>query len=417
MSKKKKSADPMVELLAAATPETLIGLVCGLAIKFPEVRRECLAYLKKNVSLTPVQSKKADGELVRALWWELLSDLKDLDAYGGGDDDVLDEAGSLLGQIREKLDKGGIDAKVRLELLEEVLPFIRSSNAGLDDLLYEVAYAACYTDKDWRRLAEAFEGMQSEWPVSRAREIYRNIGDKEKYLKLRLLRMTYGADYYDLASFYWDEGEHEKALEVAGQGLAEGQGRMDELRQFMIERALEAGNREGYLALQLARTTDGLTLAKYNAFKKICSAAEWEIFEPRLLDRLGDAWTAEQLKIRMERREYDQALALLTRKKYQAHDWVESFEWKAAQKLESRFPNEILKYYMSGLGNLNANATRREYARQAAVTAKVRHMYVDILKSEDRWISFGRKVKRDNLRRPAFQEEFAKAVPGWRELG
>jgi hypothetical protein len=181
MSKKKKSADPLNELLGAATPETIIALVSGLAVKFPEVRRECLAYLKKNVSLTPVQSKKADGELVKALWWELLADLGELDEYGGGDDDVVDEVGSLLMQIGEKLDEGGIDAKVRQELLEEVLPFIKSGNAGMDDLLYDVAYASCYTEKDWRRLAEAFEKMQREWPVSRAREIYRNI-DREKYL-------------------------------------------------------------------------------------------------------------------------------------------------------------------------------------------------------------------------------------------
>jgi hypothetical protein len=236
-------------------------------------------------------------------------------------------------------------------------------------------------------------------------------------MKLRLLKMVYGTDYYDLASFYWDEGERGKALEVAERGLAEGQGRMDELRKFMMERALEAGDRERYLALQFAQATQGLTLASYNAFKHICSDAEWEIFEPKVLYCLNNAWTTEQLKIRMERQEYDQALALLTSKRYPAHDWGEDYEWKVAKKLESRFPNEILKFYMSGLGNLNANATRREYAHQAAVMAKVRHMYVDILKSEVRWKSLAQKVKRDNFRRPAFQEEFTKAVPGWRELG
>jgi hypothetical protein len=29
---------------------------------------------------------------------------------------------------------------------------------------------------------------------------------------------------------------------------------------------------------------------------------------------------------------------------------------------------------------------------------------------------FAGKVKRDNLRRPAFQEEFVKVIPGWQEL-
>ena len=30
--------------------------------------------------------------------------------------------------------------------------------------------------------------------------------------------------------------------------------------------------------------------------------------------------------------------------------------------------------------------------------------------------AFAGKVKRDNLRRPAFQEEFTKIIPVWREL-
>jgi hypothetical protein len=40
----------------------------------------------------------------------------------------------------------------------------------------------------------------------------------------------------------------------------------------------------------------------------------------------------------------------------------------------------------------------------------------DILKSEERWRDFAGKIKRETLRRPALQEEFAGAMPGWGEL-
>lgn len=416
MVKKKKPEDPLADLLRAVKPERLVELISELALRWPEVRRECITYLKRHVQLTPSQFRRADGEVIRALWWELLPDLQDLDKYGGGDYSVQDHVGDLLRKIENRLSDVKIEEDVRRELLEEVLPFIESGNAGMDDALYDVAYGACYTEDDWRLIARTFEGMKREWPISCARDIYRRFGDRDKYLELRGLRMKYGADYHDLATFYWDEGEREQAIAVAEQGLAEGEGRMDELRQFLAEHALEAGDRGRYLELEFAQATDRLTLEKYDGFKKICTPAEWEVFEGKVLERLCDAWKTEQIKIHMLREEYARALSVLTGSRYPVSGWDDGYSLEAARKLECHFPEEILNYYVSGLGNLTINATRKQYARQAQVMAKVRHMYLDILKSESRWKKFAVKIKRDNLRRPAFQEELAKAVPGWKEL-
>lgn len=70
--------------------------------------------------------------------------------------------------------------------------------------------------------------------------------------------MVYGGDYYDLASYYWKTGEKKKAIQIAVDGLRKGQGRMDELRQFIAQRAKDAGNRERYLELQFAQAVDHL---------------------------------------------------------------------------------------------------------------------------------------------------------------
>jgi hypothetical protein len=132
--------------------------------------------------------------------------------------------------------------------------------------------------------------------------------------------------------------------------------------------------------------------------------------------QLKHAGANNRLKIRMHRKEYDEALAILTKGRYPISSWGGEYEIQAAEKLEKHSPEKILKYYLSGLGKLDRNAERKEYARNARVMVKVRHILVDVLGDEARWEKFASKIKKDNLRRPAFQQEFAQVVPGWREL-
>jgi hypothetical protein len=416
MAKKPKKRDALSELLAAAPPKALTDLILELAAEWPDVRRECFDFLKSHVSVSKALEKRSVGEIVLALWSELAPDLGELDDYGGGDYATGDHVAELLDQIRTQLDSKRVGSGHRRKILDRILPFIESGNAGLDDILYEVAYAACYDNADLRGLAEAFEAMQGDWKVANARRIYRRIGDRAKYLELRLQKMTYGADYHDLSTFYWESGKKEKALQVAEEGLGKGKGRMEELRRFVANRAKAAGNREKFLAIEFDQAMDGLTLQKYKAFKKMCKKAEWARFESKVLASLKNVWRTEQLKIRMHRKEYAEAVAVLTKGRYPTMHWDGGDEIRIAKKLEKRYPEEILKYYLSGLGNLTANATRKEYARKAKVMVKVRRLLLEVIGDKARWKKFAAKVKQDNIRRPAFQQEFAKVLPDWREL-
>jgi len=414
--KTKKRKDPLEELIQAANPDILGELIKGLASDRPEIRRECFEFLKDHVALAPGEAASSEGEPLFALWLELKPDLSELDEYGGGDYDLADHVADLLYEISEGLQEKKIPCEYRRELLDEVLPYIRSGNAGLDDALYDVAYAACYNEEDLRDLAERFEAIGRDWPLDRARRIYRDIGDHKKYLELRSRRMKYGADYHDLATFYWETGDRDKGIQIAKKGLKEGEGRMDELRSFMMERARESDDRSGYLELQFDQATDGMTLKDYQNFKKLCTKKEWNDFEPRILRRLEKAWAGERLKIHMFRKEYDKALSLLKKSRYPDSQYDGNEILKIATDLEEMYPEEILSFYMTGLGNLNSSFDRKTYARRALVMAKVRHVWVNVMKAPEEWKEFGRKVKEKNLRRPAFQEEFAKALPDWNTL-
>lgn len=424
-----KRSDPLDELIDLAPAEVLRELVKKLASSHVyaiapyeeegwqrRMRRECFEFLKEHVSLTPTTKEDAEGEAVFALWDELEPDLAELDEYGGGDYDTQDHVGSLLYELSQRLGKGGVSQKGRRALLDEVFPYIRSGNAGVDDELFDVAYAACYEDEDLRDLAQRFEVLGNDWPLHHARDIYRKIGDREKYLALRACRMKYGADYYDLAKFYWESREREKALEVAREGMKKAEGRMDELRAFLAERAKESGDRKGYLELQFEQATDWLTAESYKTFKKLCTKEEWAAFEPRMVDATKDINKDERLKIYMIRKEFEKAVAILPAMRYPIDPYDDMSTLKIAGKLEDKYPEQILAFYTTGLGDLDSSYSRRIYANKAKVMCKVQHMWVDVIKKPEKWKALARKVKAANLRRPAFQEEFAKEVPGWNEL-
>ena len=152
MTKKTKHQDPLADLLVAASPETLRDLIVRLAASRPDARRESFDYLKMHVAMSPEQNINSEGEVALALWEELVPDLEELDDHGGGDYDLVDYVGDLLHELQEKLATNKVPADMRQELLAEVLPYIASGNAGLDDELYGMVYAACYVDDDWRRL-------------------------------------------------------------------------------------------------------------------------------------------------------------------------------------------------------------------------------------------------------------------------
>ncbi len=416
MARKRKQDDPLAALMKTATKEKLVDLLVLVASSRPAVRHECLDYLARHTALSHNQKIQSEGEKLLTLWAELAPDLDELDAYGGGDYDADFHVSSLLQEIARTLSRKKTETAYRQRLLDKVLPYIESGNAGLDDDLYDVAYAACYTDDDWRALAEAFETMGGDWKLDHARRIYRRLGNREKYLELRQRKLATGTDYFDLADFHWKAGERQKAMEVAEEGLLRAKGRMDELRQFVAKRAKSAGNRERYLALQFDQTIDHLTCDKYKAFRKLCTAAEWKRYEAKILAQLENAWDTEQLRIRMHRKEHEEAVTVLTRSRYPLYAWDSAYELQTARRLESKYPEAILKYYLSGLGNFKSNAPRKEYTRKAQVMKKVYHVLVDVLHDAPRWRDFAIKVKQDNIKRPAFQEEFAKAVPGWQAL-
>jgi hypothetical protein len=173
MAKKPKKEDALVGLLKAASPAVLTDLILELATDRPDIRRECFDSLKTRVSVSKALEKRSAGEIVLALWSELEPDLCELDDYGGGDYGTMDHVAELLDQIRTQFDSKKIEPVHRQEILDRVLAYIKSGNAGMDDMLFEVLghearwnkYAAKVKQDNIRRPAfqEEFARMLPGW--------------------------------------------------------------------------------------------------------------------------------------------------------------------------------------------------------------------------------------------------------------
>jgi len=221
-------------------------------------------------------------------------------------------------------------------------------------------------------------------------------------------------DYYDLVAFYWENGEKIKAVETARKGMELAEGRMDELRMFLADRAKEDGDREAYLEYIFAQRTDYLTLSSYKELEKECRKGEWEKYEGKIIDLLEKNFDIQAVKIYMYRKEYEMALRYFKppfRSTY--HIFGESELFSISKRLEVLFPEEILAFYRSSVGNLNVSASRKIYAQNALGIMRVRRVLVEVMKRPEEWKAYALKIKSNNAKRPAFQEEFARVIPDW----
>lgn len=411
----KSNKDPLINMLNAATKTDLIGLIKELIEDSLSTRRMCIDYLKERVVVNSSIHDSAESSAILTMWYEIEPDLSELDAYGGGDYHVERNVRDTLYKICEKLNKITLTEEDKEELLNEVLSYIKSGNAGMDDDLYDVAYTICKNDSDLRDLAKRFENLKQSWPIEHARRIYRKIGDHKEYLRLRLEKMHSGMDYYDLSSFYWEIGEKQKAIDTAQKGMKLAKGRLSDLRMFLAKRAKEAGDRGTYLDYYFVEKTNPLTLSSYNELEKECQKEEWRKYEPKILNILKEKFDLQAVKIYLHRKEYEAALQYF--KKNTANSYSSYSEvFSVAEKLEARYPEEILRFYKSGIGNLNVSRSRKIYAQNAVAVKRVRRVLVDVMKKPDEWKKFAIQIKANNANRPAFQDEFAKVISDWNSL-
>lgn len=157
-----------------------------------------------------------------------------------------DEAADAMWKMNEIVTKYDISWEVRVAILDEMMEEFNIGNSGFEDMLIDIASVFCQTDEEKRYLADALVDGTDEYYKGYAANIYKSIGDDEKFLQTKLGNLRYGSDYVQVAKYYLGRNNQQEALSQIWQGMEKCDGRLDELIDFAAPIYIKEGN-EGEL--------------------------------------------------------------------------------------------------------------------------------------------------------------------------
>ena len=270
------------------------------------------------------------------------------------------------------------------------------------------------------------------------------LRDERAYLEMRIENLYYGMDYWDLVVFYLNKGDLQKGLETAEQGILKGEGRLTELFQFLFEHFAEkrdTANIERIVRVALTRKSEekdmldrlfeyyktqgnyekakeallkaykimryGNYYAEYNKMKEFMRAADWKQVEPEIFKDVQEKDICDYLRICMDKNMKEAVLHTILNPPEMQWGMRNDFDEFAA-KLEEDFPEKIIEYYWQSAYRNIPGGNRGTYHIAAGYLAKVKRIYVNLLKDESGWKERFFELKVEFKKRPAFLDEVRK---------
>ena len=436
------------EELKSLGVEDLYNLVQNLIRKNPEVHRLVLEWFKEKAEVSSVTEKEVttlNDELLMEYWGKAENIISEFNEYGGGPEDEEEEAYQWLNEISELIRKGIISSDAKIGFLDEAFVEYDIGNSGFDDALMDIFFEICDTKEEWEYLVEKLAKRPSDWRIKIIMRIQRDyLRDESAYLEMRMENLHYGMDYWDLVEFYVNKGDLQKGLETAEQGISKGEGMLTELFQFLFEHFAEEGdtaNIERIVRVALTRKSEeknmldrlfeyyktrgnyekakealqkaykimryGNYYAEYNKMKAFLRAADWKQVEPEIFKDVQEKDICDYLRICLDKNMKEAVLHTILNPPEMQWGMKNEFDEFAA-KLEEDFPEKITGYYWQNAYRNIPGGNRGTYRIAAGYLAKVKRIYINLLKDESGWKKRFSGLKAEFKKRPAFLDEVRK---------
>ncbi len=436
------------EELKSLDTKDFYNLVQNLIRKNPEVHRLVLEWFKEKAKASRVAEKEIvtlNDELLMEYWENAKSIISEFNEYGGGPEEEEEEAHHWLNEISELIEEGNISANTKFDFLNDAFVEYDKENSGFEDALMDIFFEICETKEEWEYLVKKLAKRPSDWRKKLIMRIQKSyLCDEKAYLETRMENLHYGMDYWDLVEFYVNKGDLQKGLETAEQGILKGEGRLTELFQFLFEHFAEkrdTANIERIVHTAVTRKSEeknildrlfeyyktqgnyekakeallkaykfmryGNYYAEYKKMKEFLKDADWKPIEPKIIKDIQERDIYDYLRICLDKNMKETVLhAILNPPKNQ---WIMKNEFdEFAEKLEEEFPERIIEYYWQRAYRNIPGGNRNTYRVAAGYLAKVKHIYINLLKDESKWRKRFSDLKAEFKNRPAFLDEVRK---------
>jgi uncharacterized Zn finger protein len=315
-------------------------------------------------------------------------------------DRIYERVGSLLGNSDLSLEQ----KRKYLDSLIDIYFELDQSDSELGDVIME----ACRSPEDFNYVIGRVQDYEDDFS-SKERllaKLYLQSGREEAYLEIRRQNLDSDHDYLELAEFYQSRGQMAEAIEIAEKGL-DSLTYKAALYPFLEEQYETQGDVQNLQRILTRQFKEFPSLELYQRLKQVGeSAGTWETgLKQNLLAPLekGEHYRSDRLlaELYVADADYDKALALSRR-----NDIGGEALSHIAGGIAQTYPEEAIAIYKRLIdGYLSVNG-RDRYRAAAQLAARVKDIYLDILRDKATWNAYIQRIRSDNHRRPALIDEF-----------
>lgn len=381
-------------------------------------------------SISMIPKTIVDESPQTLLWkkWDILSRLlSKLENNPNCSDDDLSEFFSIIDSLTLISSNNEIDDTCKSKLINKIFVYYNNLDDTIKDTFLDFFSNLCTNSKLWTQVVNLLEESPSDNDYLFIMNIYKDkLNNEEKFLKIK--REKFGMTSLELAKYYIDTKQDEKAISACEEALLNHEEPIADIYNYLLDFYIkyDEGDKlnklvnESFNNIEITKNIIDKTLRyylnngdmynykqllisafkvpyeknyfeEYKKIKQYIDESEFISMRPSLLNIVKFSINTKEdyLQICLYEKLYDNIIETLKSVKT-APPEDNNFKIldKFADHLKERFPIEIIDYYISVFEILLKVNTDGVYDDITKYIEKIQYIYIEILDSIEKWMNF-----------------------------